>query len=211
MATLLIADNFPPKIGGSSRWFWEIYKRLPRKDFVVAAGTHPEDRVFDESHDVRIVRLPLKCSDWGVFGAKSFLCYCRTLRALEPILQSEIIDRIRCGRCLPEGWLGWMLKRRFGIPYVCYVHGEEANTASMGEPTGVLSSRQLRWMMRRVIGSADFLIANSQNTPRILMQGWRLPSERVRVLHPGVGYAAFLCLRRRTTRFDLNLGGKIVR
>jgi phosphatidylinositol alpha-1,6-mannosyltransferase len=183
---------FPPKIGGSSRWFWEIYRRLPRKEFVIAAGNDPKERFFDASHDLRIVRLPLQFSDWGIFGARSFRWYWSILKQLERTVKAEKIGRVHCGRCLPEGWIGWMLKQRYGMPYVCYVHGEEANTATLGEPTGVLSSRQLRWMMQRVVRGAEFLIANSQNTRSILMRGWGLPAKRIRVLHPGVDTAQFV-------------------
>jgi hypothetical protein len=38
---LLISEVFPPKTGGSGRWFWELYRRLPRDSYVIAAGEDP--------------------------------------------------------------------------------------------------------------------------------------------------------------------------
>src|SRR5438477_156551 len=35
MTSLLISNVFPPKVGGSGRWFWEVYSRLPRTGCVV--------------------------------------------------------------------------------------------------------------------------------------------------------------------------------
>ena len=29
MSVLLLSEIFPPQKGGSGRWFWEIYRRLP--------------------------------------------------------------------------------------------------------------------------------------------------------------------------------------
>ena len=41
MTTLLVSEIFPPKIGGSGRWFWELYSRLPGGAYAVAAGDDP--------------------------------------------------------------------------------------------------------------------------------------------------------------------------
>ena len=38
MKTLLFSENFPPQTGGSGRWFWEIYSRLPRDQFMIATN-----------------------------------------------------------------------------------------------------------------------------------------------------------------------------
>jgi phosphatidylinositol alpha-1,6-mannosyltransferase len=192
MATLLLSEIFPPKVGGSSRWFWEIYRRMPRQQFVIAAGKDPLQDEFDRTHDLRLRRLPLNFTDWGVFSIKGMLRYWRVLHDVEQIIRTDGIDRIHCGRLLPEGWIARMLKRRHRIPYICYVHGEEANTAGVGEPNGVLSSRQLRWMTRKVVDDADFVIANSQNTRRILMSQWDLPMRRVRLMYPGVDTEVFV-------------------
>jgi phosphatidylinositol alpha-1,6-mannosyltransferase len=108
----------------------------------------------------------------------------------------EGIERIHCGRTLPEGWIAWMLKQRYRIPYICYAHGEEINTAYVGQPSGILTSRQLRWMLRRVMRDADFLIANSQSTKQILMNGWGLPESKVRIMHPGVDAKRFVPAER---------------
>jgi phosphatidylinositol alpha-1,6-mannosyltransferase len=91
---------------------------------------------------------------------------------------------LHCARCLPEGWMGLCLKLLTGVPYVCYVHGEEMNYAA--------GSRELSWMMRRVLRHVDFVIANSRNTQRIVQEEWGLSLERIRVLNPGVDTCRFL-------------------
>lgn len=186
MATLLISDMFPPKTGGSSRWFWEIYSRLPRDQFVIAAGEDVHQAKFDRTHDLQVLRLPLTFSDWGVFNPKTLSWYWKVLQQLMKIVRAEQIDQIHCGRSLPEGWMAWMLKQGCGIPYVCYVHGEEVNKNYVGRPTGLLTSRQLRWMLKRVLSDADGLIANSRSTKRILMDDWGLPESRIHLMYPGV-------------------------
>jgi phosphatidylinositol alpha-1,6-mannosyltransferase len=76
-----------------------------------------------------------------------------------------------------------MLYRRFGLPYLVYVHGEELNFAN--------KSRELHWMMRRVYRNSRFLIANSHNTACLLRDDWSIPANRVYVLHPGVDTARY--------------------
>jgi phosphatidylinositol alpha-1,6-mannosyltransferase len=184
MTTLLISENFPPKTGGSSRWFWEIYRRLPRQYFAIAAGE--DDRVdsFDKTHDLRVFRLPLTISAWGLRSIRGLLGYWRAIRRLRPLLRSERVTMVHCGRCLPEGLMALALKRRDGVPYACYVHGEDVNTAS--------TSRELTWLVRRVLHGAAFLIPNSRNTERILREEWAVSEDRIRLLHPGVDCERFV-------------------
>jgi phosphatidyl-myo-inositol dimannoside synthase len=84
---------------------------------------------------------------------------------------------------LPEGLLALALWCRHRIPFVCYCHGEDVNFFG--------TSRELSWLIRRIIGSTAFIIANSRNTQRILSEDWQVPAERVRMLHPGVDVRQF--------------------
>ena len=186
MKTLLLSEIFPPKTGGSGRWFWEIYHRMPNDQFVIAAGDDNDAPSFDNGHDLNLKRIPLSFADWGLTKASSLADYWRAYRILSKLVLEQGVTHIHCGRCLPEGWLAWMLKRRLGIHYTCYVHGEDANAQSSGAADGVLSSRQLRWMTGKVLRDADGVIANSQNSASIACEQWGLPEERVHILHPGV-------------------------
>ncbi len=181
--SLLISEIFPPKHGGSGRWFWEIYSRLPRREFVIAAGEHAGHKEFDRSHDLRVRRLPLSMSAWGLRSWPGLRGYWRALTKLLPIVRSEGVRHIHCARCLPEGVMGLALKWWTGVPFICYVHGEDVNSAS--------ESRELTWLVRQVFGGADFTIPNSLNTKRILQEEWNLPEHRVRLLHPGVDIGRF--------------------
>jgi acyl carrier protein len=75
------------------------------------------------------------------------------------------------------------LKCRYGLPYVGYIHGEEINYTAL--------SRELHWLARRVVAGADFLIANSKNTARLVETAWNAQPDRVRLLHPGVNTERF--------------------
>jgi phosphatidylinositol alpha-1,6-mannosyltransferase len=181
---LLVSEIFPPRHGGSGRWFWEIYRRLPRAEVVIAAGENARQNEFDEATDLHVERLPLTLGQWGLRSVEGLRGYWKAFRSLRKLIRSAQIDAIHAGRNLPEGLLARALKSWCRIPYVCYVHGEEVNTAG--------TSRELTWLTRRVLAGAEFLIANSKNTAQLLQQEWNQPQEKVRVLHPGVDTERFI-------------------
>src|SRR5262249_13836618 len=77
----------------------------------------------------------------------------------------------------PEGVICLALKWRYRLPYLCYVHGEDVTTAT--------DSREHAFLVRRVLRNAEFLIANSRNTGRILREEWGMSAGRAVVLNPG--------------------------
>jgi phosphatidylinositol alpha-1,6-mannosyltransferase len=184
VTTLLISEIFPPQNGGSGRWFWEIYRRLPRRDFFIAAGTDPRQDEFDQTHDLRLARLPLALPSWGLCSLPSLRGYWRALRELRRLVRAERVHAIHCGRCLPEGLMALALRVWYGIPYGCYVHGEEVNYAT--------TSRELSWLARQVLARADFIIVNSRNTARLLQDEWHVAPGRIHLLHPGVDTQRFV-------------------
>jgi phosphatidylinositol alpha-1,6-mannosyltransferase len=203
MTTLLITEVFPPQTGGSGRWFWEIYRRLPREQFLVAAGEHPQQAEFDRTHDLRLLRLPLKLQSWGIRSWGELCAYGRAIRALRRIVLDRKVAMIHCGRCLPEGLMALGLRFLTGTRFSCYVHGEDMTLAT--------TSRELTWLTRRVVNRSAFFVANSQNTARILRALWGVAPNRIQVLHPGVDTERFTpASRDPAARERLGWGGRPV-
>jgi phosphatidylinositol alpha-1,6-mannosyltransferase len=199
MKTLLLSEIFPPEHGGSGRWLWEIYSRLPRDRFVIAAGQHDGAAAFDTTHELDVRRLPLTMNDWGIRSWQSLRSYWGLYRKLRRIIRQENVTAIHCGRCLPEGWLAYLFKKLLNIPYVCYIHGEDVTSAA--------TSRELSWMLRGILAQSDTLIANSENTARLLRENWPVSENQVQVLHPGVDTTRFAPAARDEAvrnRFDWN-------
>lgn len=181
---LLFTDIFPPKTGGSGRWFWEIYSRLPRERITVEAGTGEGTEEFDRTHSLYISRTRIEMKTRGIRSFANFLHYWKLASRLKRSIRAGKITSIHCARNLPEGFMAWIAQKRTGVNYTCYVHGEDVGVSS--------TSRELAWMTRRVFADASRVIANSNNTRKILIDEWKLPESKVVLLYPGVDTKRFV-------------------
>lgn len=181
--TLLLSEIFPPVKGGSGRWFWEVYTRLPKEKVVVAAGQTESALEFDSTGHLSTYRLPLSSFSWGLKSKTGLLYYWHVYREVRRLIKSEKIEVIHCGRCLPEGFIGFIMKKLHGIPYICYIHGEDVETAS--------TSRELSWIVNKALKGASKLICNSQNSAQILLNQWHTDPLKTCVINPGVDAKKF--------------------
>jgi len=122
--------------------------------------------------------------EWGVRSFAGLRDYWRNVRQIKRMIRRHNVTRIHCARCLPEGVVGAAIKKLTRTPYVCYVHGEDINTA--------MNSREHAMLVRYVLKHTDYCIANSRNTAKLLAQNWNCPQERVHILHPGVDTSRFI-------------------
>ncbi len=190
MTTLLVSEIFPPKIGGSGRWFWELYTRLPHDAYAVAAGSDPDAPRIDAATDLSIDRVPLSFPT-RFLRPESLVPYLRAARQLARSVQERRVRWLHAARCLPEGLLAAAVSEWCGVRYACFAHGEEVNLsnselAPSWHERRVYGSRELGWIVGTVLANASYVIANSDNTALILTERWGLPAERVQRVHPGV-------------------------
>jgi phosphatidylinositol alpha-1,6-mannosyltransferase len=181
--TLVLTENFPPLSGGSGRWFWELYSRLPKEDYLIVADDTPEGRDFDKSHDLNIIRIPLKSTEWGLKSLKGLKFYYSCFKALRQVIKDHNITKIHTGRVIHEGVTAWLLSLFYKIKYVCYVHGEDVETAA--------TSREHNFMVQRVCNRAQYLVCNSNNSATILKRLGYAHDNKIRVMHPGVDAEQF--------------------
>lgn len=176
--TLVLTENFPPHSGGSGRWFWELYSRLPEEEYLIVADTFKGAENFDRSHELNVIRLPLKSSEWGVRSKQGLSYYWRTFWALRKIIKQHKITHIHCGRVIHEGVTAWLLKCFTGIKYLCYVHGEDVETAA--------TSREHNLLVKQVCKGAELIVCNSHNSEAIVKRLGYDDGSKIKVLHPGV-------------------------
>jgi phosphatidylinositol alpha-1,6-mannosyltransferase len=175
---LIISENFPPKLGGTARLYHELYRHLPKGETVVLADRDPDSPAFDAACELPILRMPLAMKTCGLMNLHDLKRYAGHVRAIRRIVREHGVEQVHCGRLLFEGFAAYLAGKIRGTPYLVHVHGEELS--------GIATSRELTWMTHRALRSAALVLASSHNARRLLLDEWKVPEARIRVLHPGV-------------------------
>jgi phosphatidylinositol alpha-1,6-mannosyltransferase len=197
LKTLVLTQNFPPASGGSGRWFWELYSRLGR-DYIVVADNQADTSAFDQQSVLEIHRIPLYSPQWGVASLAGLKYYWQCFKYLKKLAKQQNIDIIHCGRVLPEGLMAFMLNKVIGIPYCCYVHGEDLEASAQ--------SRELNALTKLVMGSARKIICNSQNSANIVKRVDSRVIDKVIVMHPGADTNTFVPVTEPDKSFIESMG-----
>jgi phosphatidylinositol alpha-1,6-mannosyltransferase len=196
MTDVLVSYDFPPMIGGAHSWLYEIYRRWPTDvDVLTAKYSKSENeasrqrsfdstahgalriaRTADTTHQIDLRSYHYLRSLWRQASEIGRLAGNRRSSGPE-------VGVIHALRAFPEGvaaWLCWRRNRRTRR-LVTYVHGEEILVSQ--------TSRQLTMLANRVYQDSDLIIANSENTRRILAETYS-GVESVSI-HPGVDVKRF--------------------
>lgn len=181
---LLISEIFPPLHGGSGRWFWEIYRRFPKASVEVLTNDVDGGAGSDAEFPHPVHRFDrMSASSWGAISWQGAGYYYRLWKKLDTLVGEGAFDQVHCGRVIPEGLPALLNRFRRGVPYTCYVHGEDVEVAR--------TSREITLLTRIVLRYAERIVANSENTREILKKWWNLNDERLIVMTPGVDIERF--------------------
>jgi phosphatidylinositol alpha-1,6-mannosyltransferase len=187
---IVLSYDCPPRIGGAHAWLYESYRRWPGPVSWLAATPAPSEpeataeRLFDAGDHgaLTLVRKASPTGDLSILSAGCWRAFRQHLRAIGEIRGGRPA-RLHALRAFPEGIAGWVARKLApgSTRLVTYAHGEEILVAG--------TSRQLRWIARRVYQDSDLVIANSENTRRMVLA--LSPRARVIIIHPGVDAASF--------------------
>ncbi len=115
-STLLVTNDFPPKVGGIQSYLWELWQRLdPSSTSVLTARSHPDHAAFDAEQAARGLRI---------IRARSPILYLPTPFALRRIKETCALrhpNLVLLDPLFPLGLLGPYL----GVPYGVILHGAE--------------------------------------------------------------------------------------
>jgi phosphatidylinositol alpha-1,6-mannosyltransferase len=148
---------------------------------------------YDAKAVLSISRIPLNSSQWGLLNLDGLKFYWRTFWQLKRFVKQHNIEMIHCGRVLPEGLMAWLLNKVTGIPYICYVHGEDLEASAL--------SRELNALTQRVMRNAQKIICNSHNSAAIVKRVDDSVMDKVVVMHPGADTQLFVPLDKPDDEF----------
>ncbi len=185
MRSLLVTNDFPPKVGGIQSYLWELWRRLPPDEVAVLTTPQAGDTAFDAAAAFPVVRTRQR------------------VLLPTPLLARQIVERARAfdaglvvlDPALPLGALG----PRLPLPYGVVLHGAEVTVPGRLPGTRSLLGAVLRGA-RTVVAAGNYPAAEAERAA-----GRPLPTT---VVPPGVDPAAYRPLdpeERAAARRDLGL------
>ena len=128
--SLLVTNDFPPKIGGIQSYLFELWRRLPSDETVVLTTAHPDAAAWDAAQPFRIERLDARflAPTWSL---------ARTVNSLAAEVNAAVVF---VDPLLPLGHIVGRLDR----PAVVIAHGAEVTIYGRAPGTRILARRVLR-------------------------------------------------------------------
>ncbi|MCC9601454.1 glycosyltransferase family 4 protein [Stieleria sp. JC731] len=160
-----------------------MYQRQDEGTCVVVAGCAENSKRVDEVYPQTVIRQKLMMKSRGVLNGKALRDYYRISWVLRGIVKQYQPRIMHAARPLNEGLACRLTSMLTGVPYACYVHGEDVNVAK--------TSRDLTFATRFAIKGAVALIANSTFTKQLLIDDWGVSPDRIVLMHPGVDTKRF--------------------
>ncbi|WP_165477768.1 glycosyltransferase family 4 protein [Desulfobacter hydrogenophilus] len=191
---MVLSELYLPVKGGHVMWLHEVCKRMSNVQLLTnkVRGTSTNELL----DDIIVHRIHLNRSI--LLRPESLFLYGNLL--VQGFLKS-IKDRpktILSARIIPEGVVGNIIGRLFGIHSVVFAHGEEINRQRIGTPLPI-RRRRTAMLKRKFLWTAykwaDLIIANSHFTKNLLLEGGINPG-KIAVVHPGTDPDRFRPLPR---------------
>jgi phosphatidylinositol alpha-1,6-mannosyltransferase len=131
MPSLLVTNDFPPKIGGIQSVLYELWRRLPPAETTVLTTPYDGARAWDAQQPFRVERTRQKV----LFPTRALA------RDIDALAREVNADVVFLDPMLPLGHLGpWLT----AAPYVIVAHGAEITVPAHLPGTHALGRRVLR-------------------------------------------------------------------
>ena len=158
--TLFLSEFYPPQIGGTCTMFAGRFGCYPPDKVIVVTKMVDGAETFDQSARYPIVRVPLLRNGPPHYEWAGMVW--DFIKTGWKLIRQHQIERIECARPFPEGIAAYVLSKRFGIPYLNNVHGDEVGVFQRYRVERVLIKKTLR--------AARLNLASSHATERLVKQ-----------------------------------------
>ncbi len=168
--------DFPPIVGGISRYLFEIVSHLPKDEVRVTALAAPDWELFDDQQDFEIDRLGIP-SNWDAFKQQLKFFGPFYLRNL---LGKKDVSIVLCGQAHYSLLLpAWLISKLRRIPYGVFTYGLDLLYPQ---------TTSYRHLFNHMLEAADVVFADSGAAQQIL---WDIGIDqgRIHVVYPSVNAA----------------------
>lgn len=167
MRIWLIAENWPPRVGGIENYVTGIASHLEEGSITVFAPSETANNRTDESYVVR------KRFSWKPLWP----AWLPLFFSLQKRARTEKPDLIICGKALVEGRIANLIKKSLGIPYIVCTYGMEIATWS--------ARGRVREQLIEVLQNADAVLYINEKTKQELLN-LGVEEGKLFVLYPGI-------------------------
>lgn len=186
MPSLLVTNDFPPKLGGIQTYLYELWRRLPPRETTVLTTPYPGADAWDAAQSFRVERTRERV----LFPTRSLA---RRIDALAAEVDAQVIF---LDPALPLGLLGGRLR---SAPYVVIAHGAEVTVPRRLPVSSRLARRVIR-NARGIVAAGEYPAAEAARAAGRIVPTLVVPPgvdpDRFRVLSPDARATA-------RARFDL--------
>jgi len=146
MKNLIITLEYPPQSGGIASFVYNLAAHLPPEKTIVYALKQSDDLKFDALHPWKTYRLR---PYWNFIWPR----WLRLFFQILILVRQEKIDQIYLHHVLPVGYVAYLMKKIFKIPYAVFLHGTDISMA--------VSVKSKRNKFVRLCKSAQTVVVNS--------------------------------------------------
>lgn len=150
MKRLILTLEYPPKKGGISTYVYNFAKHLPAEEVVVCAPppeiAEKESSDSDNTSSFKVVR---RKPYWLLIWPH----WIRWVFSVAKIIKQEKIEILHVHHVLPVGYIAFLFKKIFKIPYVVFFHGTDLRI--------ILKNKQKIKKVNLILNSASGIVVNS--------------------------------------------------
>lgn len=168
MKTLIITLEYPPQIGGIASYVHNLAQHLPPDDVVVYA---PKSSLNYTEFDSTVSYKVLRHYPYYRFFWPRWL---KMFWQIRDIVKIDKIEQIYVQHVLPVGYIAYLIKLIFKIPYTIFLHGTDLEM-------GALKGYQLGFVCRH----ADRIILNSGFLRKKFVSMFSdIPNSKLKIIYP---------------------------
>lgn len=194
MKVLLITMDFPPFRGGIANYYYNLLANIKDIEFTVLTQPDQSAKGYDQQQKFKIMRPDF-------FYRSVWPRWLKLYFESKKIIKKNKFDLIWVGQVLPVGTVVYLIHKILKIPYFVSAHGFDILLPQQ--------SARKKWLMAKILKSAEFVTANSRFTKNQLIE-IGLAENLIEVIYPGANISTKnkLSISSQNLKEKLNLINK---
>lgn len=169
--TLIISLEYSPSIGGVATYVSQLAASLPPELIVVLAPPLPKHQ--QEASPAPLHRVIRESLYFPKFLWPRWL---KLFFVVKKLVKQERIEIIHVHHVLPVGYVAYLIKKIYGIPYIIFSHGTDIAFAA--------KTKRKRTLLVRVARASLQVITNSMNLRERLLAQFPQLEAKTTVMYP---------------------------